>query len=114
MGPVPPLQRNGHLPQFARDKPVELQQKFVDLERLWVFIRFEDLGVTVESLNPSFFMNKSNGGFWLGTAFADVGRHSKPQPSLVPDVNSTSHKIGKWKHISATDLTNAFYQIPLA
>jgi len=38
MGPVPPLQRKGHLPQYARDKPVELQQKFDDLERLWVFI----------------------------------------------------------------------------
>ena len=68
----------------------------------------------MEYLNPSFIVNKSNGGFWLVTAFANVGRHSEPQPSLMPDVNSTSRKIAKWKQISATDLTNAFYQIPFA
>ena len=103
----------GRLPQYARDK-LELQQRFDDLESLGVFVRPEDVGVTVEYLNPSFLMKKPNGGFRLVKVFADVGRNSKPQPSLMPDVNSTLHKIVQWKHIIATDLTNAFYQIPLA
>ena len=68
----------------------------------------------MEYLNPSFLMKKPNGGFRLVTAFTDVGRYSKPQPSLMPDVDSTLRKIAQWKHIIATDLTNAFYQIPLA
>ena len=114
MGPVEPPQRKGRLPQYARDRLVELQQKFDDLEKLGVFQKPEDIGVTVEYLNPSFLVKKANGGSRLVTAFADVGRYSKPQPSLMPDVDSTLRQLGQWKHIIATDLTSAFYQIPLA
>ncbi|CAC5394087.1 unnamed protein product [Mytilus coruscus] len=47
-------------------------------------------------------------------AFADVGRYSKPQPSLMPDVDSTLRQIAQWKHIVISDLTKSFYQIPLS
>ena len=53
-----------------------------------------------------------SGGSRLVTAFADVGRYSKRQPSLLPD--STLRRIAQWSHIIVTDLTSAFYQIPLA
>ena len=49
----------------------------------------EDAGVVAENLNPSFLVKKSTGGFRLVTAFAEVGKYSKPQPSLMPDVDST-------------------------
>lgn len=114
MGPVEPPQRKGRLPQYARNKLEELQQKFDELEGIGVFRRPEDVDISVEYLNPSFLVKKSNGGFRLVTAFADVGRYSKPQPSLMPDVDSTLRLIAQWKHIVATDLTSAFYQIPLA
>ena len=114
MGPVEPPQRKGRLPQYARDKLVELQVKFDHLEQLGVFRRPEDVGITVEYLNPSFLVKKPNGGSRLVTAFADVGRYSKPQPSLLPDVDSTLRLIAQWSHIIVTDLTSAFYQIPLA
>ncbi|KAK3714880.1 hypothetical protein QZH41_001881 [Actinostola sp. cb2023] len=114
MGPVEPPQRKGRLPQYSRGKLVELQQKFDELEDLGVFKRPEDVGISVEYLNPSFLVKKPNGGSRLVTAFADVGRYSKPQPSLMPDVDSTLRHIAQWKHIVATDLTSAFYQIPLA
>ncbi|XP_073234993.1 uncharacterized protein [Porites lutea] len=114
MGPVEPPQRKGRLPQYARDKLVELQEKFDHLEQLGVFQRPEDVGITVEYLNPSFLVKKPNGGSRLVTAFADVGRYSKPQPSLLPDVDSTLRRIAQWSHIIVTDLTSAFYQIPLA
>ena len=114
MGPVQPPQRKGRLPQYARDKLLERQQKFDELEEKGVFARPEDIGITVEYLNPSFLVKKPNGGFRLVTAFADIGRTSKPQPSLMPDVNSTLRQIAQWKHIIATDLTNAFYQIPMS
>ena len=59
-------------------------------------------------------MKKANGGFRLVTAFADVGRYSKPQPSLMPDVDSVLRRIAQWKFLITSDLTNAFYQIPLS
>ena len=97
MGPVEPPQRKGRLPQYAHHQLLELQQKFDELEALL-----------------SFLVKKPSGGYRLVTAFADVGRYSKPQPSLIPDVDSTLRLIAQWKHIIATDLTSAFYQIPLS
>ncbi|XP_071110370.1 uncharacterized protein [Haliotis cracherodii] len=114
MGPVQPPQRKGRVPQYSRDKLSELQQKFDELERMGVFVRPEDAGIQVEYLNPSFLIKKSSGGYRLVTAFSDVGRYSKPQPSLMPDVDSTLRQIAKWKYIITADLTNAFYQIPLS
>ena len=114
MGPVLPPQRKGRLPQYARDKLVELQEKFDELENKGVFMRPEDAAVSVEYLNPSFLVKKANGGHRLVTAFSDVGRYSKPQPSLMPDVDSTMRRIAQWKYIITTDLTSAFYQIPLS
>ena len=114
MGPVEPPQRKGRLPQYARDKLVELQQKFDELETIGVFKRPEDIGISVEYLNPSFLVKKPSGGTRLVTAFADVGRYSKPQPSLMPDVDSTLRHISQWKYIIKSDLTSAFYQIPLS
>ena len=59
--------------------------------------------MTVEYLDPSFLVKKPSGGSRLVTAFAEVGQYAKPQPSLMPDVESTLH----------TDLTSAFNQIPV-
>ena len=114
MGPVQPPQRKGRVPQYARDRLVELQTKFDELEKVGVFKKPEDIGVNVEYLNPSFLVKKANGGQRLVTAFADVGRYSKPQPSLLPDVDSTLRTIGQWNYIIVSDLTSAFYQIPLS
>ena len=114
MGPTQPPQRKGHLPLYGRDKLVQLQDKFDELEEAGVFRRPEDVGISVEYVNPSFLVKKPSGGFRLVTAFADVGRYSKPQPSLIQDVDSTLRTIGQWRYIVATDLKNAFFQIPLS
>ena len=82
-------------------------------KKLGVFKRQEDINACVEYLNPLFLVKKSNGGYRLDTAFADVGRYSKPRPSLIPDVDSTLRQIAQWRHIITTDLTSNFYQIPL-
>ena len=114
MGPVEPPQRKGRLPLYGRDKLTELQQNVDELESLGVvFHRPEDVDVSVEYRNPSFLVRKESGGYRLVTAFTDVGRYSKPQPSLMPDDDSTIRQIAQWRNLIATDLTNAFYQIPL-
>lgn len=113
MGPVQPPQRKGRIPQYSRNRLVELQHKFDELEELGVFQKPEEAEVNVEYVNPSFLVDKSSGGSRLVTAFAEVGRYAKPQPSLMPDINSTLLKVGQWKYIIASDLSSAFYQIPL-
>ena len=114
MGPTQPPQRRGRLPHYNDNKLKELQNKFDELEEIGVFARPESLNVAVEYVNPSFLVSKPNGGHRLVTAFSSVGRYSKPQPSAMPDVDSTLRKISQWRYIIKTDLTSAFYQIPLA
>ena len=112
--PPPPPKRKGRVPQCARNKLLELHRKFDELENQGVFARPESLGITAEYLNHSFLVKKTSGGFCLATAFAEVGRYSKPQPSLMPDVDSTLRSIARWKYLITSDLTSAFYQIPLS
>ena len=109
-----PPQRKGKLPLYGRGRLVELQEKFDELEEMGVFKKPEDIGIVVEYLNPSFLVNKPSGGSRLVTAFGDVAKYSKPQPSLLPDIDSTLRTIGSWTYIIETDLTKAFHQIPLS
>lgn len=87
--PVQPPQRKGRVPQYSNNQLDILQQNFGVLKRP------EDVGITVEYVNPSFLIKKPNGSFRLVTVFADVGRYSKPQPSLMPDIDSTLRQIAK-------------------
>ena len=113
MGPVLPPQRKGRLPHYNHEKMVLLQKHFDDLERAGVFVKPEEAGVTAEYLNMSFLTAKPGGGERLVTAFGEVGQYSKPQPSVMPNVNDTLRIIGQWKYLIKTDLSKAFYQIPL-
>ena len=63
------------------------------------------------NLNASFLVRKLPGGHQLVTAFANVARYSKLQPSLMPDIDTTLRTIALWKYLIKTDLTRAFYQI---
>ena len=78
------------------------------------FERTKDINIPVEYLNPSFLHKKPSSRWCLVTAFADVGRYSKPQSFLMPDVDSMLRLIALWKHIIATDLTSRIYQIALS
>ena len=75
---------------------------------------FLDLGITVEYLNLSFLVKNPSGAHRLVTAFADVAQYSKRQPSLMSDINTTLRTIIPWCYLIKTDLTQAFYQIPLS
>lgn len=60
-----------------------------------VFKLPEDVGITVEHINPSFLVKKPSGEFRLVTAFANVGRYSKPKPFLMPHVDSTLRQAAR-------------------
>ena len=86
MGSVKPPQRKGRVPQYSRGK----------------------------YLNPTFLVkDPRREKFRLVTAFSEVGKYCKPQPSLMPNVDSTLRSIARWKYIIKTDLTSAYFQIPL-
>lgn len=114
MGPVLPPQRKGRLPSYNRDMLIKLQNKFDELETAGVFAKPEQVNVSVEYLNLSFLVQKPSGDHRLVTSFGEVGQYSKPQPSLMPSVDSVLRDIAKWKYIIVTDLLQSFYQIPLA
>ena len=114
MGAAKPPQRKGRVPQYSRGKLVELQMELDRLEDLGVFAKPEQLDVTVEYINPTFLVkDPKRDKFRLVTAFSEVGKYCKPQPSLLPDVDSTLRSIAQWKYIVKSDLTSAYYQIPL-
>ena len=111
MGPVQPPQRKGKLPLYSRNNMEVLQQKCDELEAMGVFCKPEDVNVNVEYVNPSFLVRKPHkDDFRLVTAFSDVGRYAKPQPSLMPNVDATIRQVGQWKYIIASDLTKAYHQ----
>ncbi|XP_035686925.1 uncharacterized protein LOC118423072 [Branchiostoma floridae] len=113
MGPAQPPQRKGRLPLYGKNRLVELQHTLDDLESKGVIATPEDAQTVVEYLNPSFLVNKPNGGHRLVTAFTDVAKYCKPQPSLLPNVNMVMRQIACWKYIIVSDLTSAYHQIPL-
>ena len=114
IGSVEPPQRKGRLPQYNRQRLSELQSQFDELESLGVFQKPEDLGITVEHVHPSFLVNKPGGGSRLVTDFTSVGRYCRPQPSLLPDVETTLRTIGSWRYLVVSDLTKAYFQVPLS
>ena len=87
IGPTLPPQRKGRLPQYNRNTLKELQDKFDELEAAGGFAKPEQVNVHVEYLNTSFLVKKPNGGSRLVTSFGEVAQYSKPQPSLMPNVD---------------------------
>ena len=66
-----------------------LRQKMDELESMGALKHPEDIGTDVEYVNTSFLVAKQSGGHRLVTDFSDVGRYSKPQPSLLSNVDAT-------------------------
>lgn len=89
MGPTQPPQRKGRLPPYSTEKLQILQDRCNELEALRVLRKPEEINITVEYLNPSFLVSKPNGWHRLVAAFEDCRRYSKPQPFLMPDIDST-------------------------
>ena len=113
MGPSQPPQRKGRMPLYNR-KMQEEYQEVCDMLDGSVLIKPEDAGITVEYLNPSFLVKKPSGKKRLVTAFSEVGQYAKPQPALMSDTNQVLRAVGNWKWLIKTDLTMAYWQLPLS
>ena len=113
MGPTLPPQRKGRMPMYSRNL-MEEQQRICDELEGTVLLKPEEVGVVCEYLNPSFLVLKKSGKKRLVTAFGEVGQYSKPQPALMPDTNSVLRHIGNYKWIITSDLSGAYWQLPLS
>ena len=112
MGPTQPPQRKGRMPLYSRTMKEE-QQKVCDELEGTVLVKPENIDITVEYLNPSFLVKKPSGKKRLVTAFGEVGQYAKPQPALMPNTNQVLREIGNWEFILKTDLSSAYWQMPL-
>jgi len=114
VGTTKPPPKKLHAPNYCKNNLDELQDKFDELERQGVFVRPEDVGVTVEFVSPSFLVNKTSGtGKRLVTAFTSIGEYCKTLPISMPTVDDILRTIASWKYLIKTDLRDSFYQVPL-
>lgn len=60
-----------------------------------MFAKPEQVNVHIEYLNTSFLVTKHNGGSRLATSIGEVAHYSKPQPSLMPNVDSVLWEMEK-------------------
>lgn len=114
MGTSLPPQRKGRVPFYGRDNLHMLQDKFDELEKMGVFSRPQDIGVTVENTNPSFLVNKAQSTEKrLVTDFSSISEYCRPTPSLLPSIDNTLRSLGRWLYIIRCDMTKAYFQLKL-
>ena len=113
IGATKPPPKKLHAPNYCKNNLDELQDKFDELESQGVFVRPEDVGVTVEFVSPSFLVNKTSGnGKRLVTAFTSIGEYCKTLPISMPTVDDVLRTVASWKYLIKTDLRDSFYQVP--
>ena len=93
IGPVQPPQHKGCMQQYLHNQLVELQAMFDELEQANVFCRPEDLGITVEYLNPSFLVKKPSGGHRLVLMLRGTVNHSHPLCLTLTQPCTPSHPL---------------------
>ena len=108
----PPLKTK--VPLYNTQNLQLLQQEADKLEELGVLARPEDLGITVQHASPSFLVKKPDGGNRFVTAFNSLSPYVRLPPTVSSDCNSVLKKLSRWKYIIKSDLTHAYFQIPLA
>ncbi|KAK2566485.1 hypothetical protein P5673_010009 [Acropora cervicornis] len=109
MGPAEPPQREGRLPSMPATNYWNSNRSLTSSKH-WASLHAPKTSTSQSSTytRPFSSRNPTPADTALFTAFAE------PQPTLMPDVDATLHLIAQWKHIITTDLTSAFYQIPLS
>ena len=115
MGPNLPPQWKGHTPFYSDTGLQELQDKFDELHSQGILSRPQEIGVSVENVNPSFMVRKQppSTDKRLVTDFKSIAGYCRPTPSLLPDVETTLRRISKFKFLIKTDMSKAYHQIKM-
>ena len=112
IGPNEPPQRKGRVPFYGDGGLQELQDYFDDLLARGILSKPEELGITVENINPSFLVNKPVGKR-LVTDFKSIAEYCRQSPSLLPNVETTIRRISSYKVIIKTDMSSSYWQIKM-
>ena len=93
----------------------ELSDKFDELHADGILSKPQDIGITVEITNPSFLVKKRppSTDKRLVTDFGSIAEYCRPTPSRLPDVESTLISIAGFKHQVKTDMSRAYWQLPM-
>ena len=114
VGPQLPPQHKGRVPFYGSNNMTELSEKIDELTRKGVLKKPQELGVSVEVVNPSFLVRKKDSkDKRFVTDFGCIADYCRPTPSHMPDVDSALRKVASWKYIIKMDLKEAYFQIPL-
>ena len=113
LGPNIPPQKKGHVPFYNDTDLTKLQNKFDELQSKGIFSRPQEIGVTVENINPSFLVAKPDGTSRLVTDFKSITSYCRPTPSLLPDVESTIRRLASFKYLIKADMSESYYQLEM-
>lgn len=114
IGKANPPKSKGMLPNYARGKMDEMQRKCDHLEHAGVLAKPEDVGVQVEYVSPSLLIPKNSGGDRFVTSFNGIASYIKAPPSRSTSSEDVLLFLSKWKFMIKTDMTDQFFQLPLA
>ena len=115
IGPNLPPQRKGRVPFYGDDGLKELQEYCDDLQARGILSKPEDVGITVENINPSFLVNKPPPSIdkRLVTDFKSIKDYCRPTPSLLPNVETIIRRISSHRCLLKTDMSQAYWQIEM-
>ena len=113
LGTVEPPSSKPMLPLYPRSNMQSLQQESDKLEVAGVLAKPEDINVKVKFVSPSFLRKKPDGTNRFITAFNELGSYTKVLPTTGPTSNDVLRRLSAFRFIIKTDLTKAFFQIPL-
>ncbi len=113
LGPVEPPSTKPMLPRYSQSQMQLLQDEADKLVALGVLARPEDLGIEVKCSSPSFLRKKPDDTWRYVTAFNDLGHFTNVPPTIGPTSNDILRCLSSFKYLIKSDLTKAFFQIPL-
>ena len=73
----------------------------------------EELGVEVKFTSPSFLRKKPDGTWRFVTAFNELGHYTNVIPTTGPSSNDVLRQLSAFKFLIKSDLTKAFFQVPM-
>ena len=113
LGPVEPPSTKPMLPHYSQSNMQLLQDEADKLESLGILVAPETLGITVKCCSPSFLRKKPDGTWRFVTAFNELGLYTNVPPTTGPTSNDILRQLSAFEYLIKSDLTKAFFQIPL-
>ena len=108
---IPPPNAKIYSPQYSEAMKVKMAEKMDDLERDGVLCCPEELGISVEYVNPSLLVPKQEAGdFRFVTDFGGLNQVIRKSPSASPSISEAKRALASKPFHVHLDLSQYFYQ----